>query len=305
MKQSSPERWAIVLAGGEGSRLRSFTKALTGHELPKQFCPLMGPKPLLRQTLDRISGTVAPSRTIISLNREHEPFYASIVSGARGLLAEQPCNRGTAPAILHALMRGCEDAPSAVVGLFPSDHYVSDDGVFMRHVAAAFDAAEQSDEAVVLLGVEATSPEQGYGWVEPGGPLGLAGHALFSVRRFVEKPDRDLAEALWRGGALWNTFVLIGGVTTLLRMFIIALPRLYARFSAVRATLGTVFEESVLTRLYADLPALCFSESVLQRCAANLAVLPVHGVEWCDLGEPARVMRTVRQAGICPQWAAG
>ena len=303
MHQRSENRWAVVLAGGDGSRLKSFTKRIVGYELPKQFCPIMGPKPLLEQTLERISGTVAPSRTVISLNREHQRFYCPILLKRPWLLAQQPVNRGTAPAILHALMQIHDEAPSSVVGLFPSDHYVNDDYGFMRHVAEAFDAVEVSDETVVLLGVEAGGPEQGYGWIEPVDPFCSSDQRLFSVKRFVEKPDAELAETLWRRGALWNTFVLVGHVSALLRMFMIYLPRLYGHFNGLVPILDSVFEPSILTRLYAELPTLCFSKDVLQKCAANLAVLPVRGIEWCDLGEPARVMETIRQAGVSPQWA--
>jgi mannose-1-phosphate guanylyltransferase len=303
MHQFSQNRWAVVLAGGDGSRLKSFTKRIVGRELPKQFCPIMGPKPLLQQTLERISGTVAPNRTVISLNRAHQRFYCPILLKRPWQLAQQPLNRGTAPAILHALMRIHDEDPSSVVGLFPSDHYVNDDCGFMRHVAEAFGAAEARKETVVLLGVEARGPEQGYGWIEPGEPLASGGRKLFSVKRFVEKPDAAEAEALWRSGALWNTFVLVGHVSTLLRMFMSALPRLYGHFSRRLPSLDSAFEPTTMARLYAELPTLCFSKDVLQKCAADLAVLPVRGIEWCDLGEPARVMETIRQAGVSPQWA--
>lgn len=303
MHERSQNRWAVVLAGGDGSRLKSFTKRIVGYELPKQFCPLMGPKPLLQQTLERISGTVAPGRTVISLNREHQRFYCPILAKRPWLLAQQPVNRGTAPAILHALMQIHDEAPSSVVGLFPSDHYFSDDCGFMRYVADAFDSAEASNDTVVLLGAEAAGPEQGYGWIEPGDSPCSSDQRLFPVKRFVEKPDADLAEALWRRGALWNTFVVVGHASTLLRMFMISLPGLYEHFSSLLPILDSVFEPTTLTRLYAELPTLCFSKDVLQKCTANLAVLPLRGIEWCDLGEPARVMETIRQAGVSPQWA--
>jgi hypothetical protein len=108
---------------------------------------------------------------------------------------------------------------------------------------------------------------------------------------------------LWHDGALWNTLVLVGRASALLQIFIMTMPRLYGSFSSVRPVLGTVFETDVLTRLYDELPISNFSEAVLQRCAANLLVMPLREVEWCDLGEPVRVMQVARQIGAYPQWA--
>lgn len=303
MGNSDSNRWGLVLAGGEGSRLRSFTRRIAGHEIPKQFCPIFSSKTLLVETLDRVSRLVEPSRTLVSVNRAHRRFYNPSFQGAPQLLIEEPRNRGTAPAILHALMRLHEQDSSAIVGLFPSDHYIGQEDCFVDYVDLAFAAAD-SDDVVVLLGAEATSPEQAYGWIEPETSLGWAGQHLFSVRRFVEKPDAQLANRLWQRGALWNTLMLVARASALLQMFIIAMPRLYGHFTAVRPSLGTVFEADVMTRLYDELPVSGFSEVVLQRCAASLRVMPMHGVEWCDLGDAERVIQLVRQLGVFCQWAA-
>lgn len=302
MISSCSNRWGLVLAGGDGSRLKSFTKGIVGYELPKQFCPILSSKPLLRETLERVSRVVPPARTVVSLNREHRRFYIPMFQKAPQILVEEPRNRGTAPAILHALMRVYQLEPSAIVGLFPSDHYFGNEDLFLKYVDSAFDAAGDSDDAVVLLGSEATSPEQAYGWIEPEISLMATEHRFFSVRCFVEKPNAKLAHKLWRSGALWNTFVLVARASALLQMFILEMPQLYKSFSDVRGVLGTVFEAEALTRLYHDFPTSSFSELVLQRCATNLMVMPMRDVEWCDLGQPGRVMRVVRQMGVPPQW---
>lgn len=238
----SSNRWGLVLAGGDGSRLRSFTKGITGYELPKQFCPILSSRSLLRETLDRVSKVVAPAQTVVSVNRAHRQFYLPMFEASPHVVVEEPCNRGTAPAILHALMRLYEMAPSALVALFPSDHYFGNESRFIKYVDSAFDATADSDDAVVLLGAEATGPEQAYGRIEPEVPPSPNIQSLLSVRRFVEKPDARVANELWRGGALWNTLVLIARASTLLRMYILEMPRLYSSFSDVRLALGTMFE---------------------------------------------------------------
>ncbi len=303
MVSGSSNRWGLVLAGGDGSRLRSLTKGITGYELPKQFCPILSSKPLLRETLDRISQVVAPAQTVVSVSRAHRHFHLPMFQAGQQLVVEEPCNRGTAPAILHALMRLYDIAPSALLALFPSDHYFGNESRFINYVDSAFDAVDNSDDTVVLLGAEATGPEEAYGWIEPEVPLGSATQSLLPVRRFVEKPDGRVANELWRRGALWNTLVLVARASTILQMFILETPRLYSSFSDVRLALGTMFEAEVLARLYCELPTYGFSELVLQRYAKRLMVMPMRGVEWCDLGQPTRVMQVVKHMGVPPRWA--
>lgn len=293
----SPEQFAIVLAGGDGVRLRSFTRRVSGCELPKQFCPIMGSKTLLEETLDRVSVLIDRQRTFTVLTQTHERFYTPFVDGLSNAVV-QPRNRGTAPAILYALLRMAEIAPaSAAVALFPSDHYVSDSRAFMRHIEAAFRVVENRPEFTVLLGIAPGGPEQSYGWIEPGERVWNE-FPVYTVRRFFEKPEAELAAELWKAGALWNSFVLVGRVSTLIATFVMALPQLYVAFRSVRPVLGTVFEQSTIKRLYADLASFNYSEQVLQKLPVNLAVLPVSGVEWSDLGDPDRVIETWARTGI-------
>ena len=298
------ERSAIVLAGGEGTRLRALTRRITGEEVPKQFCPLIGSKSLLEQTYERVSSLIPPDRTIIVVNRAHERFYQPILGGVpRHLIVAQPTGRGTAPAILYALMRLAERAPASVVTVFPCDHYVSDDSLFMRHVDRAARAVDARPELTVLLGIEPTHPEPSYGWIDPTEPLGIGEVPLSGLRRFVEKPDIATASRLMSNGALWNSFVMIARVSTMIGLFMIAAPGLYVAFNSVRAAFETVFEIPAVERLYDDLPEVNFSSEVLEKCPVNLALMPVRQVRWSDLGDPDRVRDTWEHTGFNPEWA--
>lgn len=120
----------------------------------------------------------------------------------------QPENRGTAPAILLALLRVAALAPTGSVALFPSDHYVSDDRSFTTHVKAAFEALLARPDFVTLLGIAPDRPEVEYGWIELGGPVpGLS--QLQRVLRFWGKPSPALAETLFAQGCLWNSLVMV------------------------------------------------------------------------------------------------
>ena len=300
------ERWGVILAGGDGTRLRPLTRRIVGDERPKQFCPILGRETLLGQTQRRTALAVPAEQTLVVVTRAHRRFYEYLLAGLPpdGLVA-QPQNRGTAPAILYALFRLAALAPTAPVAIFPSDHYVSDDAAFMAHVEAAFQAVRERPEAVVLLGIAPDSPEEEYGWIEPADPLTAEPGIVSRVRRFWEKPSADLARALWARGCLWNSFVMVGAVSSFLELIAGAMPSLYHVFDAVRPTFGTAAEEAAVRDLYARLPETNFSRQVLAASPAALVVLPVIGVRWSDWGEPGRVLGTLARIGITPAWAEG
>jgi mannose-1-phosphate guanylyltransferase len=300
-EQENPNYSAVILAGGEGERLSSFTRELYGHHLPKQFCPLFGGKTLLEQTLRRVSLLVRPSQTVIVLNRAHKRFYSPLLNGTEYLnLVYQPENRGTAPAILCALLRLLETGHTGPVAIFPSDHYVSDDYVFMQHVSAAMRAIERTPRVAVLLGIAPDSPEVDYGWIEPGTPVELprSGRAQISrVRRFLEKPSADVARELYRQHYLWNSFVVIGNATRLVSLIAKALPELHSVFEGIRPFFGGAVEEEVLRIVFEELPSIDFSRSVLTKLPTEFSVMPVSGVSWSDLGDAKRMAAAISSSG--------
>jgi len=299
------ERWAVILAGGDGTRLQSMTRAITGDNRPKQFVPVIGGSTLLEQTRSRVALSVLPSRTFFVVTEKHRRFYESLVrTVSSNLILEQPENKGTAAAILYALMRVAAKSPRAIVALFPSDHYFADDKEFMSHVDVAFDAVRAQPATVTLLGITPTGPETEYGWIEPQRSiLGSAPRSITRVNRFWEKPDANLASALMESGCLWNSFVMVGRVDALLKMTRTALPELYSEFSKISSTFEAAEEWQALRDLYWKISESNFSHEVLANRPQDLTVLKVGDVGWSDLGEPARVLYTLARMGIETQLA--
>jgi mannose-1-phosphate guanylyltransferase len=276
---------------------------ITGDERPKQFFPLVGQETLLDQTGRRTTLAVPPDRSLLVLTRDHERFYHPLLAGLPPSCAViQPENRGTAAAILYALLRVAAMEPRAVVGIFPSDHSVSNDAAFMKHVDAAFGAVEARPDLVVVLGIVPDGLEGDYGWIEPAEPITTEPGVLSRVRGFWEKPSRDLARALRAQGCLWNSFVLVGHLVAFLALLRGALPELAAAFDAVRPALNTSREGEVVQSVYAELGEFDFSRHVLAKNPASLAVLPVLGVGWSDWGEPGRVLARLASIGVRSEW---
>ena len=297
--------WAVLLAGGDGTRLQTMTRAITGDNRPKQFVPVIGGSTLLDQTRRRVALSIPTNRTFVVVTEKHRRFYESLANEVSPrLLLEQPTNKGTASAILYALLRVAARSPKAIVALFPSDHYFADDEEFMSHIEVAIDAVQVQPQTVMLLGITPTAPETEYGWIEPQPSiLASAEKSITRVRKFWEKPDLSLATSLMERGCLWNSFVMVGRVDALLKMTRAALPEMYAAFGAIKPTFETAAEHEALSELYSRIEETNFSHQVLAVRPEDLMVMRVADVGWSDLGEPKRVLSTLARIGMQSQLA--
>jgi mannose-1-phosphate guanylyltransferase len=280
-----------------------MTRAIAGDDRPKQFCPIIGGQTLLDQTRDRVALSVPAERTLLVVTEKHRRFFQPL-GLPNELLVAQPNNKGTAPAILYLLLRVAAKSPKAIVGLFPSDHFFADDKAFMAHVNSAYEAARIRPETVTLLGITPETAETEYGWIEPhASVLSTLPGSITRVRRFWEKPAATVAQNLLERGCLWNSFVMVGRVDSLLQMTRQALAELYKSFAAVVPTFGSAAEADAVRELYARIPETNFSHQVLAARPADLAVMRVGQVGWSDLGEPARVLSTLARLGLQTQLA--
>ena len=297
-------RYAVILAGGEGSRLKSLTRAIAGDERPKQFCSIINDRTLLDETRNRCALTIKPENTFFSLTQKHEKYYERALWNVPvSQMVVQPENKGTAPAILYSLMRAANVSPDTTIAFFPSDHYFSDDEAFMQMVESAFGAAELNPSAVVLLGIEPDKAETSYGWIEPARSFfGDLSQSFSRVGRFWEKPTAGVAEKLMTAGCLWNSFVMVGKAHTFLEMFKKHLPDMYRMFSASIRVFGTSQESAVIRSIYSWINETNFSSEMLERSSDELLVMRVGDVGWSDLGEPQRVMGTLNTLGIQLEW---
>ena len=295
------KRWGVVLAGGDGVRLRPLTRLICGDERPKQFCPLYGGAMLLEQARRRAERSIPGNRVLFSLTRDHETFYSPLLADCRPQWMVQPFNRGTGAAIVSSLAFIARRQPEALAAIFPSDHHYSDENVVVQAVENAFELAEAEPHCLVLLGARPTGPEVEYGWVDLGDPIPFRAGA-YRVRNFYEKPSGELAGLLLRRQALWNTFVMVGPVLTFLEAICSAAPGVVGALgqSAMpRAPRGEIrLEESA----YARIPPVDFSRQVLSAAPDRLIVHRLGPVAWNDLGDCNRAVDALLRAGFRPDW---
>lgn len=289
---SRGRRWGVVLAGGDGSRLRGLSRQIAGDERPKQFCDMLGTgSTLLQHTANRVGRNIIQDQVTYVVTRAHERYYKPLLDGVHsGRVFEQPTNRGTGVAILLSILKVMRFDPSALVGIFPSDHYFSDEAVYSNYVEFMFNGAECLPERVVLLGIRADRPETEYGWIEPAqsGILPVDG-SLCPVKRFWEKPPLEIAENLVEKKCVWNSLVMVGTARAFLNLIRKANPGLFA---SLRLPMTSDPELEALSSAYYDVPSVDFSGAILACCPDELSVVSASRIGWSDLGSPDRVFET-------------
>jgi mannose-1-phosphate guanylyltransferase len=301
------QAWAVVLAGGKGVRLSGLTRHVYGEDRPKQYAALTGGKSFLRQTLERVSVRIPSRRTVVVTMAAQEAHLAAEFGhdSPSPHVLQQPEDRGTAAAVLLAArwIRARDSEARLVV--LPSDHFVADDGLFMAHVVEVLNVLEAQPERIILLGAEPSEPETDYGWIELGATLPGAGRLpVYRVLRFQEKPTQAIADELFRSGALWNTSVFASRAAGLVDAGRACLPSLDDRLARLATFLGTEHEQWALRQAYELAPRANFSRAVLEISPQTLAVMRLSAVGWRDLGTPRRVIETLDELGIRPDWLA-
>lgn len=294
----------MVLAGGEGERLRALTERWLGRHVPKQYCTFVGTRSMLEHTLDRALRISPAERVVTVIAREHASFFTrSHPALASGVVVNQPANRDTAAGVFLALSYVRAADPDAPVVLLPCDHFISPEVTFLQAVHDALRAAQWLDR-LVLLGVEPQTLELEYGWIQPGRDLGGDGHwCAHAVEAFAEKPPREIAEAIRAAGALWNTMVVVGPLWRLWALGRRYLPAMMHGFDALVEVIGASGEADVLDTIYETMAPRNFSADFLQRLGPSLAVVELRGATWSDWGKVERIVETLTRLGKRPAFA--
>ena len=306
--------WALILAAGEGSRLRALTTKPCGTAVPKQFCSLDGGPSLLEDAIVRASKLVPATRTCTIVAQQHRQWWSEsreLMRLPHDNLIVQPRNRGTGIGILYSVLHILAKDPEARIVMLPADHYVRDEAILRDSLKLALDRIEEGKDRPVLLGIEPDVSDSDLGYLVPGGPDAAGGQR---VAKFIEKPNETIAQELIDQGALWNFFIITATAQTLLNMF---LPRYSAMVMEMQIILSRRLSLNLpagawpaVVDLYMRLPTLDFSRDILEDKVDKLCMVRVPPCGWSDLGTPRRVGQTLQQlkskstGTSAPEWSA-
>jgi len=273
----------IILAGGSGTRFWPRSRRARA----KQVLALDGERTMIQRTLDRLQPLAQPHEVWVITN--------SLLSGAicsqldcvpdRQVICE-PAARNTAPAAGLAALLMERLYPESVLGIFPADHVIGDEQAFVTIIRKAIDLAAAGDNMVVL-GVEPTRPETGYGYIETGE---AAADGLLRVRRFTEKPNLERAEAfVAAGNYFWNSGMFVWSAKTLANATRELLPETAPLLEQIVAAWDTPHFERVFAELYPKCENISVDYAILEPRSArgehhsNLYCIPA-SFGWSDLG---------------------
>lgn len=274
----------VILAGGSGTRFWPRSRRARA----KQVLALDGEKSMLQQTVERLKPLAGQDSTWIITN---EFLAGEIADQLKQVPAKQiiqePVARNTAPACGLAAFLIERENPDAVLGVFPSDHVIGDEPRFLKALQKGI-ALAAAGENIVVLGIEPTRPETGYGYIETGDFA--ADDTALHVRRFTEKPNLNRAqEFLAAGNYYWNSGMFLWSARTLANAVREHLPETAPLLEKIAASFGTAQFEKTFRDLYPKCENISVDYAVLEPRSAkgehlsNLYCLPAE-FSWNDLG---------------------
>lgn len=231
-------RWAVILAGGSGTRFWP----LSTPDNPKQLLPLIGPRSTTEEAVARLEGLIPRERVLVVTGAGLASRLASRLGLDPGNLLVEPRAASTGPALVWATWEALRRDPDAEVLSLHADWSVGDPAAFRRTADLALRTARVFDR-LVTVGIVPSRPETGYGYIVPGAPLD--GNAN-NVARFSEKPDAATALDLMAKGALWNSGLFAWTGATLLREIGLRTPEIAPHLDALRRDDVTGFFRAVI-----------------------------------------------------------
>ena len=186
--------------------------------------------------------------------------------------------------------------PEAVVAVLPSDHVVEQRAKLRDVLLAATAAAGQGK--LVTLGIEPSSPDTGFGYIEAGDRIDLATPLpVHEVKRFIEKPKREAAEKMIAaGGHFWNAGMFVWRVADIIEAYRAHLPNTAKAIESLAEAIGSPRYEQVLAEVWEETDKTTIDYGVLEK-AENVAVVPAD-IGWHDLGSWARLADIVGKGRV-------
>jgi len=274
----------VILAGGSGTRFWPRSRRARA----KQVLALDGERSMIQQTVERLKPLAGLDRTWVITNEFLAHEIADQLKGVpAGQIVSEPVARNTAPACGLAAFIIERQNPDAVLGVFPSDHVIADEPRFLKALQKGI-ALAAAGANMVVMGIEPTRPETGYGYIETGDFT--EDETALRVRRFIEKPNQIKAEEfVTAGNYYWNSGMFLWSARTLANAVREHLPDTAPMLEKIAACYGMPEFEDCFREFYPQCENISVDYAVLEPRSAkgehnsHLYCLPAE-FSWNDLG---------------------
>jgi mannose-1-phosphate guanylyltransferase len=277
-------RYAVIIAGGSGTRLWPMSRAKT----PKQLIPLFGGRSLLEIAVARLEPLLPPERCFVCAGESHAEAIARALPqlGPKQFLGE-PCGRDTLNAVGFSAAVIARRDPEAVIGVFTADHVIEPTDRFRAIVDTGYSVVERHPRALLTFGIAPTHPATGYGYLELGEVLDGAARRL---RQFREKPDLETARQYVAAGPerfLWNSGMFVWRADTLLDCIRRYAADTHAGLMRIADAWDGPRRQAVLEEVYPTLKKISVDYAVMEPAsrdaALTVAAIPMP-LRWLDVG---------------------
>ncbi len=271
--------YAGIMAGGKGERFWPLSR----ESRPKQLLSLVTEKTLLEEAVERVKPLVGDNVFFITTKvlsdkiRSLYPNYPILV---------EPQGKNTAPCALYAAKWLLNSDPGALLALLPADHVIKNGKALCENLHFGAEFAEMGD--FVTLGIKPTRPETGYGYIEAAEAIEEKGNLrAYRVRKFHEKPEREVAEQYIRAGNFyWNSGMFLFRPETLLEAMRKFAPEIWSVFEKY-----DILTEDGKNAFYSEVPANSIDYAVMEK-VNNIVVIEAT-FDWEDVGSFAALEKVL------------
>ena len=270
MKLQSKNLYAVILAGGSGTRFWPMSRAA----FPKQFLKIVGDTSLLQQTVARIKSTIKPQNIYIVTNKKQASDVIAQLKGTgvpKGNILREPEAKNTAPAVLWACTVIYRKNKDAIFSILPSDHLITKKTNFVKCFKKAYAIAAK--DYLVTFGIKPTRPDTGFGYLK----TTSKGQGVLKVDQFKEKPSLKVAMKYVKAkNYFWNSGMFVWKCSTLMLKY-----KQHAR--KIYNLIGEGNSDAAIKRNWKKLPSISVDYAILEKDKDVMAVA-ARDIGWSDLG---------------------
>ncbi|MFA5828099.1 MAG: mannose-1-phosphate guanylyltransferase [Candidatus Shapirobacteria bacterium] len=265
--------YILILCGGSGPRLWPLSRA----DSPKQFLKLFGPKSILEQTISRSRKITRKENIYLITNHKYLDKVLKETAGKvlpKNILSE-PTKKNTTMALIYGTIAIKNINPNAIITSFPSDHLILDTNLFKTTILSAAKLAKNTN-SIVAIGTKPTNPNPSYGYLIPKEQK----KGVFTVSKFVEKPDFVQAQKLISQDAYWNSGIYTFSAETFVSEIAKNQPGYFKILNLIE---NNLHHKKIITKAYQLSENLSFDIAISEKTKNLLMLLATF--DWSDIGE--------------------